>query len=389
MTVDADDRVSRGTLGLPTDYRPPSPGLETLIAEAFSEVFKIEGVGADDEFYDLGGDSLLGETLSMEILQRTGKDFQVSWFYDNGTPAKVAKRLAAESKQDAGPPPIFMVHGKGGYASPRPEFRDGLPPGQRVEMFELPGLRGNGRTYDSVEEIARVYVGQLLAAHPEGPVVLGSFCSGALIALEMVRQLEAVGRPVHHLVLVDPGAPLNLFDRHRREMATRGIEASRSEERRRRQSKLKLLLWNGLTLLALGRISDGSRERDFQDARLRRLNARFQTWLIRVRNRLPGTVRQVGDGFSPVAQGKLLAAFQYYWPKPFEGAAVVLCAEVHLKHWQDGEFWGALLPNREVRIAGATHGDAVGNSTALAAELRRILSELPTSGRALESARWN
>ena len=57
-------------------YVAPNGELETLIAKLFAEVLTLDHVGADDDFSELGGDSLLGEVLSMRISERTGFDFE-------------------------------------------------------------------------------------------------------------------------------------------------------------------------------------------------------------------------------------------------------------------------------------------------------------------------
>ena len=78
--------ITRESLGLATPYEAPSGELEKLIAGAFAEVFELDKVGANDEFFDIGGDSLLAETLSIVISERTGRDFQISALIEHGSP---------------------------------------------------------------------------------------------------------------------------------------------------------------------------------------------------------------------------------------------------------------------------------------------------------------
>jgi thioesterase domain-containing protein len=95
------------------------------------------------------------------------------------------------------------VHGRQGLTLPKPEFFRSLAEGQKLHIFELPGLHG-GQCYHRIEDIAAVYVAQILEAYPKGPVLLAAFCAGGLIALEMAAQLAAMGRPLRQLVLLDP-----------------------------------------------------------------------------------------------------------------------------------------------------------------------------------------
>jgi thioesterase domain-containing protein len=60
----------------------------------------------------------------------------------------------------------------------------------------------------SVESIAEHYVEALVKFQPQGPIVLGGYCVGAIIALEMAKNLRARGREVGPLLVID-GVPEN------------------------------------------------------------------------------------------------------------------------------------------------------------------------------------
>ena len=51
---------------------PPAPGLEQLIAGIWREVLKVDIVGAEDNFFDLGGYSLLSLRVAALVKKRTG-----------------------------------------------------------------------------------------------------------------------------------------------------------------------------------------------------------------------------------------------------------------------------------------------------------------------------
>jgi amino acid adenylation domain-containing protein len=62
-----DARLLQGT-----EYVPPAPGMETVMAEVWREVLGIDRVGAEDNFFELGGHSLLSLRVAAAIEQRTG-----------------------------------------------------------------------------------------------------------------------------------------------------------------------------------------------------------------------------------------------------------------------------------------------------------------------------
>ena len=86
--------MARASLGLPEPYVAPDGNLETLITKIFADVFDIDRVGANDDFFDIGGDSLVAETLSLEILQRTGCQFPISSLLEFGSPRRIAAALS-------------------------------------------------------------------------------------------------------------------------------------------------------------------------------------------------------------------------------------------------------------------------------------------------------
>jgi thioesterase domain-containing protein/acyl carrier protein len=344
MTVDSAHAslMTRASLGLPTPYVAPKGELETTIAKIFDRVFGIDRVGAEDDFFDIGGDSLVAETISMEILQQTGHEFPMSWLLEHGSPRKIAAVLgkkAESNKQttaseaplaakDKVRPPIFVVHGRRGYTMPAPQFLQALAKGQKLRMFELPGIRG-GHYYERVEDIAATYIDQLNHEYPEGPVLLASFCAGGLIALEMAAQLAAKGRPVKHLVLIDP--PI-------RKNGTLGFGAS----------PLHLDLLHRAKRLPLRLLP-----------RSLRLRYHDRKW-----NR--GVHRQKNSalGLSTTAQAKLYAALNDFYPPRHGGSVTILASSRRAPRLQDGSHAAQTLPNRTLHLVFEQHKDVTSDPRA-------------------------
>lgn len=206
------------------DLRPaplqaePKTAVQRSLCDAFSEALSTSAVGLDDDFFDLGGDSLNGEALALLLTEILGKNFPIAALLDFPTPRLIEQEFILsslpKSEAIANTVPFFLVHGKGGYTFLRPDFLSGLAKGRKMVVFELPGLRDHRDTPHRIEGIAKAYVAQLLAEYPEGPIFLASFCAGGLIALEMAHQRRALGRPAQHIVLVDPGTPREMILRH-------------------------------------------------------------------------------------------------------------------------------------------------------------------------------
>jgi arthrofactin-type cyclic lipopeptide synthetase C len=86
--------IRRESLGLPVPFEPPEGDLETAIAEIFADAFDIDRIGANDDFFDLGGDSLIAAILSMRVAEHAGCEFPVSSVLENGSPRRIAALLS-------------------------------------------------------------------------------------------------------------------------------------------------------------------------------------------------------------------------------------------------------------------------------------------------------
>jgi thioesterase domain-containing protein len=339
--------ITRESLALAAPYEAPSGELEKLIASAFAEVFELDKVGANDEFFDIGGDSLRGEVLSGLISERTKRDFQISDLIENGSPRQIAKLLGRKSSQPAaetGRPPIFLVHGRLGYTLPKPEFRQAFAPGQELFVFELPGIRG-GKSFDRTEDIAAVYVAKLIEHYPKGPILIASFCVGALIALEMAAQLAAKGRPITQLVLLDPSLPENRPVNVKREL----------KKKARMKGRQPSKLWVSAQLLfhRLGTLM----HKDSSDD------------LARLRDRLLKK-EQRGRAKSPTesidARARLQLALLQTQPRAFAGPVDLLASPER----DPAEPWGRLMPQLRVHKVLEKHSDI---STAVGARVMQSI----------------
>jgi hypothetical protein len=70
-----------------------------------------------------------------------------------------------------------------------------------LEPYDFAGLK----VPPLLEDMAATYIQSMRSVQPEGPYLLGGFCGGGLIALEMARQLQMSGQSVKMLVLIEPG----------------------------------------------------------------------------------------------------------------------------------------------------------------------------------------
>ena len=78
-----------------TVWRAPANGLEQLVAEIFGTILDIGQVGADDSFFDLGGNSIRAAHAIGRLRRELGLTLPLRLMFSHATPAK----LAAEVRQ--------------------------------------------------------------------------------------------------------------------------------------------------------------------------------------------------------------------------------------------------------------------------------------------------
>lgn len=359
------DVTARDALRLAYDLMQPSTDEERLVCNIFSDIMKVAPVGLDDDFYDLGGDSLMGEQISLMLQDKTGKDFAVSALFEYPTPRLIAQYLTAGKKDlIANSHPIFVVHGKGGYTAPRPEFYAGLKQGTKLVMLEFPGIRSRTAYPTDIPGIAAVYVDQIMRDYPEGPVLLSAFCAGGLIAIEMMSQLEAAGREVPGLVLLDPSAPNRVHARHALQTKVEQGTASTFE-----RAKFRLIYSPETGASAL------DRARDAIENSVRVLSCLVnEAWTARLKKRGPFW-KYRDAGFRNLPRARLIVAYRFAWPAPYTGNVTVIASEQRAKTLSSKSLvWERFIPNRSVEVLSQKHADiGKANAGSVAERMERVL----------------
>lgn len=183
------------------------------IAFIFHDIFNVD-VGADDDFFDLGGDSLAGETLLAGIERDIGISLPLSILLESSTPRTLA--VAVEARKKAVAPtilyavnntgsqtPLICIHGANGTAGFARKFRDVLPD-RPIYAIRALGFMPGEIPLLSVPEIAQRYIGEIRKVRPKGPYHLFGQCRAANVAFEVAQQLSQGGERVATLTLGDP-----------------------------------------------------------------------------------------------------------------------------------------------------------------------------------------
>jgi amino acid adenylation domain-containing protein len=194
-------------------FVPPRPGLEERIAAVWQEVLGIERVGAHDDFFDLGGQSILATRLAARLRGELGMDVPVGMLMQAPTVEALARTLEGGERTVRLPlvplqtfgdrPPLFLAHPAGGHVVCYRGLAVNLAPDQPVYGLQPRGLEDGAEPIADLEEMAAYYVQAIRRFRPRGPYRLGGWSFGGVVAWEMARQLHAAGEAVDLLAMLD------------------------------------------------------------------------------------------------------------------------------------------------------------------------------------------
>jgi amino acid adenylation domain-containing protein len=243
--------------GEPDDYQPPRSNHETLLCRLFAELTGAARVGVGDNFFDLGGQSLLAIRLVARIRREVGLELPLRKMFEHPTPRLLAQALAQAASDEA--PPLRA--GQGVQPNGNRVPGDELDPTSRSLLREIilsathswPGspalpnslirkLRsGAGAdpffwcansldevlapisylnsdrliygfrtmyqlqnvTNETVRALASIYANEIVSIQPSGPYHLGGYCLGGMVVFEIAQQLTSRGHIVDTLILAE------------------------------------------------------------------------------------------------------------------------------------------------------------------------------------------
>ncbi len=89
-------------------YEPPHGDLETAIADDFADVLGLERISVTDNFFDIGGNSLIATRAVARLGDRLGRDIAVRTLFEAPTVRMLATRLDTDTDPPAATPPARL-----------------------------------------------------------------------------------------------------------------------------------------------------------------------------------------------------------------------------------------------------------------------------------------
>jgi len=201
--------------------------MEGQVAKIWSKVLNRTVKGADDDFFELGGDSIAATVAAVMIEEELGLQVDTGFVYrypvlsDQADvlgqmgveSASVPDRLlvpltvpAAENLQTTGAPPArparaFLISGAGGHVFPFAPLAQELLPDWELIGILHPGILKHEPQLNTVEDYAERMLRAMKALQPEGPYVIAGYSFGGAVAHEIGRRLSEAGETVGVAIL--------------------------------------------------------------------------------------------------------------------------------------------------------------------------------------------
>jgi thioesterase domain-containing protein len=197
--------------GCTVSDRPTLSTVETL-TQVWERVLRRSPIGPEDNFFDLGGTDPQADALFAEIAQECGRMLPSATICHAPTIAALTALLEKPTLPCFSPfvplragsrkPPILIAHGVGGRAS-FSELAKHIHAGHAIYGIQARGVDGMEEPFESIEDMAQLYLDALNELQPQGPYILLGYSFGGLVALEMAQRLSRDGKEIALLVLMD------------------------------------------------------------------------------------------------------------------------------------------------------------------------------------------
>ena len=215
--------INEGRTEAETLYVAPRNPIEQKLQAIWEKVFNLHPISIHDNFFAIGGTSLIAVDLFTKIDQTFKCHLGLVFLFQYPTIAELAELLNQQQEQNQNRlnnlnsrwstlvpirasglyAPLFCVSGIHGNVLLYADLAKHLGKSQPFYGLQSKGLDGIQSPHTSIEEMATYYIEAIKTVQPQGPYFLGGFSLGSKVVWEMAQQLHRQGEKVALLALFD------------------------------------------------------------------------------------------------------------------------------------------------------------------------------------------
>jgi len=196
------------------DYEEAHTETQKKLQDIALKTIAVDKIGINDNFFDLGVNSLMAVLMMVQVENVFGKRLPLSVLFNFPTIKYLSAMLDDPTvqapyktlvpiKTEGNKIPVYVIHGIGLNLLNVYHMVSALGPDQPVYGIQSIGLDGTMKVPDTLEEVAAFYIKEMLENDPVGPYALAGYSFGGYIAYEMGKQLKAMGKEVKMLAMFD------------------------------------------------------------------------------------------------------------------------------------------------------------------------------------------
>ena len=230
-----------GVAAAATEYVEPQGERQADLAAIWRRVLKLPRVGIRDDYFALGGTSVLAVRLVLEVERVFGRQLPIATLLRAptveamaallGDPADADDLAMVPLKPEGTGTPLLLLPGIGGHVLKYKPMVDRLRTDRPVYGLEMRPDVAAHRQPRSLEQIAAEFVRRIETVQPHGPYLLAGWSFGGTLSVEVARQLRGAGKAVALVALFDTwanGYPRQVtgrarFRRHAERFAARDL----------------------------------------------------------------------------------------------------------------------------------------------------------------------
>jgi len=210
-------------IALATDPLERQQQIETKLRELAAKILRlpVPKVEVQQPLSDQGLDSLMTTEFFAHIEKVYGQALPLATLIEAPTIKQLASLLASVLKREVkktiswsslveiqpgsgnSKPPFFCFHGAGGNILIYRDLARRLGSDQPVFGLQSQGLDGKQPFLTTIEEMADLYLKEIQSVQSEGPYLLGGYCMGGTLALEVAQRLKDQGKEVGLVALFE------------------------------------------------------------------------------------------------------------------------------------------------------------------------------------------
>ena len=197
--------------------------LEKTLGDIWCQFLGIAHIDVHDDFFELGGDSLLAVQLISKLRSVLHMDLSPHLLLNCPTIKKLTQFVKQEQVDEqpsvlveiqAGEtfhPPLFLVHPVGGHVYFYRHLAIALGRTYPVYGLQAQGIDGKLPPITSIDAMVEQYISAIRTVQPKGPYHLGGSSFGGTVAFEMAQTLRQQGEDIALLAMIDTPSPQQLL----------------------------------------------------------------------------------------------------------------------------------------------------------------------------------